>query len=174
MQPRHFFRRIVHASVFLLMLASATMLAERPSTTAAAGKPQIILLTAASTPALGALADRYPTTRAELSADETTARAALRSAIAVAADLSTIDSAAIRRSRWFQLAQAQDLPILLAHATPEQMAAVTGLGYGGDLVLLRSSAGGRRVGVYVLMPTGAEAVRPQLAQAASATTTAIT
>ncbi len=49
----------------------------------------------------------------------------------------------------------QDVPIVLAHAGPAEMTAVTGVGYGGDLVVLRSSGAGRRVGIHVLAPTDA-------------------
>src|SRR5215212_4158344 len=146
MKPHRLFKQTLHAFALICILASGSILTARPAATEAASGAQLILLTAGDTPALHALTDRYPTTPADLNADDATVRAALRSAIAVAADLAALDSAAIRQSRWFQLAQAQEVPIILAHATPNQMAAVTGLGYGGDLVVLRSSAGGQRVG----------------------------
>jgi CSLREA domain-containing protein len=141
-----------------------------------AGSPHIVLLTAADAPVLQALGARYATMSGALDADEAVVRATLRSAVALAADLGGVDAAAIKQSRWFQIAHEQNVPIVLAHAGPAQMTAVTGVGYGGDLVVLRSSGAGRRVGVHVLAPAGglAAVAAPQtLAVDAAATADAL-
>ncbi len=136
-----------------------------PTQTRAAGQAErsVLLLTQTGSPILQALSRRVPVKQLSteaLTADEPTVRAALQSALALAADASALAPDSIQQSHWFRVAHELGVPMMIENAEDTQMVAITGLGITGRFVMLRPGGIGQEVQVHRLGQTPAEHTDP--------------
>jgi hypothetical protein len=137
----------------LFPLTPATTALAAPAQAEARNTPHLLLLTAANSPILQTLGQRLAASTAPLavtSTDDRAIRQALSSASAVGVDLSTVSVDAIKQGHWFDLAHTLNVPMILENADAPKVAAITGYGQSGQLVLLRPSQAGSHVKMAVL------------------------
>jgi len=125
----------------------------------------LLLLGGAHSPNLQQLGAQMTATNQSLAAtDEGAMRRALGAAGALGVDLATVNLDTLHASRWFNLAHRLNVPMILEHADGPKVAAITGYGQSGDLVLLRPSAGGSHVQMTVFAPSAAASPDALVAQ----------
>lgn len=128
-----------------------------PATQEVAPSARLTLLSATNSPILQTLGMRFAVTTAPVniaSTDDAAIRQALGSATALGVDLANVSVDAIKQGHWFQLAHTLNVPMILENAEAAKVAAITGFGQSGQLVLLRPSQAGRHVDMAVLGQQG--------------------